>query len=91
VVGPSAVDGVPTTEYRASVDLSKVAGQAGAAAGAASSLARGVAQAFGLGTVPVSVWVDDRGRVRQLAMDVAILRLHVDMTIGLSDFGEASR
>ncbi|HUO48885.1 MAG TPA: hypothetical protein VMU09_08640 [Acidimicrobiales bacterium] len=91
-VGAADVGGVPTTEYRGTIDLSKVLGQgAGASggAGAASSLTQGLAQAFGLGAIPVSVWVDNEGRARQVTMNMALFGIHLDMTLGLSDFGEA--
>ena len=90
------VGGVPTTEYRGTIDLSKALGQvAGAAPGTGaggsggSSLSQGLAQAFGLGAIPVSVWVDNDGRARQVTMNMAIFGIHLDMTLGLSDFGES--
>ena len=88
-VGPAVVGGVPTTEYRGTIDLSKVLGQAaGAAPGTGtggsggSSLSQGLAQAFGLGAIPVSVWVDNDGRARQVTVNMAIFGIHLDMALG---------
>jgi hypothetical protein len=90
-VGPAVIGGVPTTEYRGTVDLSKVLGQAAAGAGgsAGSSLSQGLAKAFGLGAIPVSVGVDNDGRARQMTMNMAIFGVHLDVNLGLSDFGES--
>jgi hypothetical protein len=87
-VGTSTVGGVPTTEYRGTLDLSKMIAQ-GPAVSAGPSVGQGLAQAFGLGAIPVSVWVDNEGRARQVAMDMAVLGIHLDMTLGLGDFGES--
>jgi hypothetical protein len=82
-VGPSSVDGVPTTEYQATVDL---AGAAGASAG--SALGSQIAHSLGLGSIPVSVWIDDQGRVRKLTTDFSVLGVHLDVSMNLSRFGE---
>jgi hypothetical protein len=86
-VETSTVGGVPTTEYRGTIDFSKLLGGSGTAG--ASSIGQGLAQAFGLGAIPVSVWIDNDGRARQVAMNMAVLGLHLDMTLGLGNFGEA--
>ena len=37
----------------------------------------------------MSVWVDNDGRARQVTMNMSIFGIHLDMTFGLSDFGES--
>jgi lipoprotein LprG len=87
-IGSATVDGVPTTQYQATVDLSKLGGQT-AGAGAGSGLGRQFAQALGLGSVPISVWVDNEGQARQVEMNLSFLGIHVDLSLDLSHFGEA--
>jgi len=86
-VGPATVDGVPTTEYQASIDLSKAVGGTATASTPGAQIGRQLAQSL-LGDIPVSVWVDIQGRARKVTMNLSVLGVHVDMTMGLSDFGE---
>ena len=82
-VGPATIGGVPTTEYQATIDLSKAIGQGtSSGSGAVLQPAQGLAQALGLGNVPVSVWVDNEGRARQMAMNLSLFGVHLDMSLG---------
>jgi hypothetical protein len=65
-VGKDTVHGVGTTHYRASVDLTKAAANAPAAV---RSRVGQAAQALGQ-AVPVDVWVDGQGRLRQLTASI---------------------
>ncbi len=61
-VGPATIKGVATTEYKATVDLTKVADQKSPAAQAALKSVEAQLHAT---TMPVQVWLDAHGRVRQ--------------------------
>jgi hypothetical protein len=64
---------VSTTEYKASIDLSKVASQAQAKDGAkAADSVSQEQQALGTSTIPVTVWVDANGLVRQISEQTPI-------------------
>ena len=62
-VGPATIEGVPTTEYKATVDLTKAADQKSPAAQAALKSLEAPLNAT---TMPVQVWLDGHGRVRQV-------------------------
>jgi hypothetical protein len=65
--GHATVAGMPTTEYRAQVDLHKVAAKAQAREGAkAAQAVRQQIKALGTATVPVDVWIDARHLARQI-------------------------
>jgi hypothetical protein len=66
-VGPSTIRGVATTEYRATVDLTKVADQKSPAEDAAI---KGIEAELHTTTFPIQVWLDARGRVRQVSTQV---------------------
>jgi hypothetical protein len=96
-VGSPSLDGVATTEYAASIDLNKVAATKSAAAQTAIKNLEGQ---LGSSTLPVKVWVDAQGRVRQLSYTVTTAgsttasasgttgsQASVTATIGFSDFG----
>lgn len=96
-VGPSTVNGVPTTEYRATVDLNKEAARVGAKDGskAASSITR-EEQVLGTHTLPVTVWVDGKGMVNQIKTQVPVPAASTGapagsgtatVTVTFSDFG----
>jgi hypothetical protein len=71
--GHATVAGVPTTEYRAQVDLHKVAAKAQAREGArAAQAVRQQIKALGTATVPVDVWIDARHLVRQIRYQTPI-------------------
>ena len=77
-VGNERIHGTPTTHYRAQVDLSRVALTMGADANDAS----GVAQAVGR-TLPLDVWVDAQGRLRQLKVSLDLNTLHASQGVTL--------
>ena len=87
-VGPATIDGVQTTEYSATIDLSKIATDKDPQARAA--LAQLGAQAH-LTSIPVRVWIDMQGQVRQISLRESLTvkgaPVESQVTIGLSDFG----
>jgi hypothetical protein len=84
--GTSDVEGVPTTEYAATINL---AGPAGTDSGTANPtiLSPQIAQALGLTAIPIHVWVDSQGRARQIETTFTVLGLAVDMRADLGSFG----
>ena len=64
-IGNERINGTPTTHYRAQVDLSRVAASMGADANDASALAQAVGR-----TLPMDVWIDAQGRLRQLKVSL---------------------
>jgi hypothetical protein len=77
-VGNERINGTPTTHYRAHVDLSRVAATMGADAKAASGLARAVGR-----TLPIDVWIDAQGRLRQLKVSLDVNTLHASQGVTL--------
>jgi hypothetical protein len=68
-VGSETVDGVPTTHYRATLQLSSILGRVPSSEQAA---AKAVLEKFGdAGGIPVDVWVDAQGRVRRMQLSIA--------------------
>jgi hypothetical protein len=96
-VGASTIDGTATTEYKATVDLTKEAAKAKSKDGAKAALAiTQEEQALGTNTLPVNVWVDASGLVRQVGEQVPIPATttgatdgsgSATMTMTFSDFG----
>jgi hypothetical protein len=96
-VGGSTLKGVPTTEYRAQVSLTKEAARATARAGPKAGAAiTQEAQALGTDTLPVEVWIDAQGLPRQVSEKVPVPAAStgatngsgsVTVTMGFSDFG----
>lgn len=81
-VGDEQVDGVQTTHYRATIDLT------GHGTSTSSTiLSQQLAQALGLADVPIDVWLDSDGRLRQLKTSFDILGLTVAATEGIGSFG----
>ncbi|HAM02777.1 MAG TPA: hypothetical protein DCQ30_11235 [Acidimicrobiaceae bacterium] len=80
-VGTSDLDGVPTTEYAATVDL------AGSGTTSSTLVSPQIAQALGLSSVPIDVWVDDQGRARQEQTSFSVLGLTVKALVHLGSFG----
>jgi hypothetical protein len=70
-VGNERIHGTPTTDYRAQVDLSRAAASMGADANDASALAQAVGR-----TLPMDVWIDAQGRLRQLKVSLDLNTLH---------------
>jgi hypothetical protein len=87
-VGPATIDGVQTTEYSATIDLTKAASQRDAQV--RTALENLEAQVH-LSSVPIQVWIDAQGQVRQIAVQesltVAGSNYSVHLTIGFSGFG----
>jgi hypothetical protein len=87
-VGPATIDGVQTTEYSATIDLSKIAANDDPEVRAA--LERLGANDH-LSSVPVQVWIDAQGQVRQTAIQESFtvkgVPVEAKVTIGLSDLG----
>lgn len=87
-VGTENVHGVRTTHYKVRVDVGRLAG--GSKARAAQ-----LRKQFGSGTVPLDIWLDQDGRLRQMRMDTPIKDPDqssghagkLNMTLGLSHFG----
>lgn len=72
-VGTASIDGLQTTEYRATIDLLKV--PAAAPPGERQSLTQAVSsleKLTGLHAIPVNVWVDPQHLVRRLVMAYAV-------------------
>jgi hypothetical protein len=76
-VGNERIYGTPTTHYRAQVDLSRVAATVRADSDGTAALGQ-----TGGRTLPVDVWIDAQGRLRQLkvALDLNTLRPAQEMT-----------
>lgn len=72
-VGTAIIDGVTTTRYQAQVSLSKVAARTAAKEGAqAGDAVSKEAQSLGTSVLPVTVWVDNQGLVRQIREQIPI-------------------
>jgi hypothetical protein len=77
-VGNERIYGTPTTHYRAQVDLSRVAATMGADANDASALAQAVGP-----SLPMDVWIDAQGRLRQLKVSLDLNTLHASQGVTL--------
>ena len=79
-VGTAQIDGVGTTEYQGVLDL---------AGGTTSStlISPQMAQALGISTVPVDVWIDGQGRARQVSTSLSVFGLTVKAQEHLGSFG----
>lgn len=86
-VGPAEIGGVKTTEYRATIDLAKATKDNRRAAAAIRRLQRELHRT----TLPMRVWIDHQGRIRQLVYDMSIhtagQTVSLGTTIDLSRFG----
>jgi len=87
-IGPDTVRGVATTEYSATIDLTKAVPRGDAAAQAALQKLR---DSTGLSTVPIKVWIDAQGQVRRVVVQQALTvggkSVTADVTIEYFDFG----
>jgi hypothetical protein len=88
-VGTTAIRGTKTTHYKASVDLDKAAARKGPDAQQAT---KKLEQKIGTHTLPVQVWLDQQGRVRQVRMALPIPTdgsgsSKVSVTTDLYDYG----
>jgi hypothetical protein len=96
-VGAATIDGVDTSEYKATIDLAKEAAKVTAKDGSKAGQAISQeSQALGTKTLPVLVWVDSKGLVRQISEKVPIPAASTGATNGsgsatitmtFSDFG----
>lgn len=66
--GSATIRGVHTTRYQAAIDLDRAGSRNGAASTAIQRLEAQLHQA----ALPIQVWLDDQGRVRQLKYSVPI-------------------
>jgi hypothetical protein len=86
--GHQRVRGVETTHYRAKIDLQKAMGQAPARE---REQAQSMLKLFGLGTVPVDLYLDDANRVRRMKLEydyeVFEQKLSAELKLDLFDFG----
>jgi hypothetical protein len=87
VVGEESVAGVDTTHYHGSVDLAKAA----AAGGATADIVKRLVDQGAPSQVPVDVWVDDAGYVRQYEtsydQSYGGQPVSLRMTMNMSDYG----
>jgi hypothetical protein len=86
-VGSATLDGVRTTEYSADIDLSKTATDKPAAVKAA---VQKLESALGHRSVPIKVWIDSQGRVRQISYSMTVTengkQFSVSLMMGLTAF-----
>jgi hypothetical protein len=68
-VGSEALDGVPTTHYRATLQLSSILDRVPSSQQAAVKAA--LEKLGDVGGIPVDVWVDAQGRVRRMQLSIA--------------------
>jgi hypothetical protein len=87
-VGSEKVRGTPTTHYRATIDLRKAAKKVPAAQReeARRSIDR-LIKLQGRSTLPVEVWIDDKGRLRRERVTQRVQGQSLDFTMDLYDFG----
>ena len=84
--GSQTIGGVPTTHYRARVDLARASAPAPAAA---AGRGRAGAQLFkrltGSSTIPVDVWIDGSSRVRRIQIEIHLSMTRAPRRDGLDD------
>ncbi|HEY2303641.1 MAG TPA: hypothetical protein VGH66_17190 [Acidimicrobiales bacterium] len=85
-VGAETINATPTTHYRAQVDTARAASSMGADANTASTAAQTLGR-----TLPVDVWIDTQGRLRQVkaSVDLATLRPPQGVTLPADARGSA--
>jgi hypothetical protein len=69
-VGHETVDGVPTTHYHATLQLSDILARLPSSAQAAAKAA--LEKLSDTGAIPVDVWVDAQGRVRRIQLSIGV-------------------
>jgi hypothetical protein len=88
-VGPETVDGVPTTHYKATIELDEVSGQIGGSIGRA--LYDQLAAQGAPSSIPVDVWVGDDGLVRRATLDETVTSggqtTGAKLQVDVSDYG----
>jgi hypothetical protein len=86
-VGKVSIDGVPTTEYRATINLSRYGQRYNVPAKAISSLE----SALGGDSLPMAAWIDSQNRVRRIHVAfpecVDGSKVQFSMTMGIFGFG----
>jgi len=86
-VGSVSINGTPTTEYRAVINLDQYA-QSGEAP---TATVHAIESAIGSHTMPVEAWIDGQKRVRRIHIAfpecVNGSKVQFSMTMGLYDFG----
>ena len=86
-VASVSINGVPTTEYRALINLDRYAKADHASAQSISA----IETAIGSHTMPVQTWIDGNNRVRRIHVAfpecVAGSKVQFSMTMGIYDFG----
>lgn len=85
-LGSEEVNGTPTTHYRATIDLDKVADSSGDAAASVRQLE----QIMGSKTLPTDIWIDGQGRARRQTIDYSInqpVPMRAQFTIDYERFG----
>jgi hypothetical protein len=93
VVGRARVRGVPTTEYRGTIDLRSVVDRlpSGQRDSAKAGIDKLIAQLGGNPTIPAEAWIDSSKHVRRMHITMAFAILgapaRIDMTMNLFDFG----
>lgn len=90
--GPADIDGVATTHYQATIDLSRVAGMLPAAD--QSAMAATVSKLEALlhtSQEPVQVWVDHSHHVRRMTVSITYrlgsIPMHEAVTVDMTDYG----
>ena len=87
-LGPAVVAGLPTTHYRLTVDLRRVAARTDAALRPAlEKLVQQEIRLQGSANLPMQVWIDRQGRLSRLTYTLATAEGRMAVAIGLSDFG----
>jgi hypothetical protein len=87
-LGPAVVAGLPTTHYRLTVDLRRVAARTDVALRPAlEKLVQQEIRLQGSANLPMQAWIDRQGRLRRLTYTLATAEGRMAVTIGLSDFG----
>ena len=85
-VGSEDIDGTPTTHYRATIDLDKVA----EAAGDAAASVRQLEKLSGQNSIPTDVWIDAEGRARRQTVAYSAQQpvpMRMQFTIDYEKFG----
>jgi hypothetical protein len=90
--GTEGVQGVPTAHYSARIDLDRYPALVSAAARPGEQRSIKILEsALGSHTLPIDVWIDEHGLVRQLSVTfgecVSKSRFQFAMTLDLFDFG----
>lgn len=84
-VGEENIGGASTTHYTATIDVNKIAEKV-ADKQTVDSL-RQISQQTGLSSLPIDVWIDRSGRVRQEQLKMSATGFSMNMTITFTRFG----